>query len=297
MTMNGGLMHRTWIATRAMSMCVASIASAQSRSLDVDGARINYTVTGRGPVVVLLHGWSLDRREWTDQIAALSPQFTVVAVDRRGSGKSTGIADPTAEPGDVRTLLDTLHLRSATIIGHSAGAMVAVRFAAAMPERIDALVLSGGPSPAGFPGAEGDASAAARRAAVARAYGVDSMLREMRAEPKFRRGPRRTPQMVARVDSMARSYVARDLLEDHTPANRYPAATVADVRSWRFPILYIGGEWEAPQWHRVADSVTTWLPNARKVVIPGGGHAVHFDEPAAFNAALLDFLKGVKPNG
>jgi pimeloyl-ACP methyl ester carboxylesterase len=66
------------------------------------------------------------------------------------------------------------------------------------------------------------------------------------------------------------------------------------VRSWRFPILYIGGEWETPQWHRVADSVTAWLPNARKLVIPGGGHAVHFDEPSAFNAALLAFIKGVE---
>ena len=89
---------------------------------------------------------------------------------------------------------------------------------------------------------------------------------------------------------MTKSYSGRDLLETHVQSGRFPAASVAAVRSWRFPVLYIGGEWETPLWHRVADSVTAWLPNAKKVVIPGGGHAVHFDEPAAFNSALMEFL-------
>ena len=57
------------------------------------------------------------------------------------------------------------------------------------------------------------------------------------------------------------------------------------------PTLFISGEREAPRWHLVADSLARWMPNARKVVIPGGGHGVHFDEPERFNAALLAFLR------
>src|SRR5262249_36496585 len=102
----------------------SSALSAQSRFLDANGVRIHYTVTGTGPAVVLIHGWGLNLREWTDQIAALSPHYRVIAFDRRGFGKSTGDSDPSAEPADVRALLDTLGIRSATLVAHSAGAVV-----------------------------------------------------------------------------------------------------------------------------------------------------------------------------
>ena len=125
-------------------------AAAQS-TLDVGDAKINYLVEGSGPAVVLIHGWALNLREWDDQIAALSPHYRVVAYDRRGYGKSIGFADPTADPGDLRRLLDTLGIRSAVLVGHSAGPDVAERFAAAMPERVDGLVLYGGGEPADFP--------------------------------------------------------------------------------------------------------------------------------------------------
>jgi len=281
----------------ATTLSLTVSAGAQSRALDVGGARINYTVTGTGPAVVLIHGWALDLREWTDQIPVLSSRFTVIALDRRGFGKSAGFADETADPGDIRALLDTLHLRSATLVGHSVGAQVALRFAAAAPERVDALVLYGGPPPDGFPGiaAGRDSAAAARRRALARQYGIDSLMKVVGAQPQFRPGPRRAPHVVARVDSIVRSYSGRDLLESHAQSNRFPAASVSAVRTWRFPILCIGGEWETRLWHQVADSMTAWLPNAHKVVIPGGGHAVHFDEPEAFNGALLNFLMSAQP--
>jgi pimeloyl-ACP methyl ester carboxylesterase len=41
----------------------------------------------------------------------------------------------------------------------------------------------------------------------------------------------------------------------------------------------------------VTDSLARWMPDARKVVIPGGGHGVHLDEPRLFNEALLAFLR------
>lgn len=76
-----------WTSLTVASLAggVAPSANAQSRVLAVDGVRIHYTVTGSGPGVVLLHGWALDLREWTDQIAARSPRFTVIAIDRAAS--------------------------------------------------------------------------------------------------------------------------------------------------------------------------------------------------------------------
>lgn len=284
----------------ALSMSSATSA-AQSRMLDVGDARINYVVVGTGPAVILIHGWALDHREWGDQIAVLSPHYRVVALDRRGFGKSTGFADLSADPGDLRTLLDSLGIRSAVLIGHSDGADVACRFMAAMPERVDGLVLYGGRAPRGFPipSTEPNGPTSAALALIARQYGVDSVLRAFTSRPQFRPGPRRTPAVLARLDSMRADYSGRDLLEEHPPSGRFLFPQFEAVKNWRTPTLFISGEAETPRWQLVADSLARWMPNARKVLIPGGGHAVHLDEPEAFNRALLDFLSEVtrRPNG
>ena len=43
----------------------------------------------------------------------------------------------------------------------------------------------------------------------------------------------------------------------------------------------------------MGDSLARWMPNARSVVLPGGGHGVHFAEPERFNEALLAFLRAL----
>jgi pimeloyl-ACP methyl ester carboxylesterase len=267
--------------------------AAQSGTLDVGDAEIHYAVAGDGAAVVLIHGWALNLREWDDQVAALSPHYRVVAIDRRGFGRSTGFADPSADPGDVKALLDALQIPSAVLVGHSAGADVAARFAAALPERVRGLVLYGGPPPSGFPGAPPEGSARAWLRTMAQQVGLDSLFQIMRAQPRFQPGPHRSAAVGARLDSIMGAYSGRDLLEDHPQSGAYPPAELAAMRRWHMPVLFISGERESPLWQAVTDSLFQWMPNARKVVIPGGGHGVHFDEPARFNAALLAFLRDV----
>src|SRR4051812_43599737 len=150
--MAGGAGMRRVLLVAGFPFVAATAAAQSSRYLSMNGARIHYVVSGSGPAVVLIHGWALDLREWTDQIAALTPRYRVIALDRRGFGKSTGIADASADPGDIRALLDTLGIRSAILVGHSAGANIAERFMVAMPERVSALVLYGGSPPQGMAG-------------------------------------------------------------------------------------------------------------------------------------------------
>lgn len=286
---------RSFFAVARLSLgllLVSAPGAAQSRTLEVSDARINYVVAGTGQAVVLIHGWALNLREWTDQIAALSPHYRVVAFDRRGCGKSTGFVDVSADPGDLRALLDTLGIRSAVLVGHSAGADVAYRFAAAMPDRVDALVLYGAEAPEAFPiPAPGQRPFAGLLAPIARQFGLDSVMKMVSSAPRFVPGPHRTAAVAARIDSIIADYTGRDLLEDHPQSGRFPRAQFDVVKQWRFPVLYISGEREPGRWHMVADSLARWLPNARKVVIPGGGHGVHWDEPERFNAALLAFLR------
>jgi pimeloyl-ACP methyl ester carboxylesterase len=265
----------------------------QSGTVETAGARIHYAVAGSGPAVVLIHGWALSLREWDDQIAALAPRYRVVAFDRRGYGRSTGFADASADPGDIRALLDTLRIRAAVLVGHSAGADVAIRFAAAMPERVAAMVLYGGGEPDSFPIPPPPGPSFATAKQFARQFGVDSLMRFVRSLPQFQPGPHRSAAMAARLDTMIAAYSGTDLLEDHPQSGAFPRPLTDAMRRWPMPTLFICGEREGGRWQDVSDSLVRWMPNARKVVIPGGGHGVHFDEPEQFSAALLAFLDGV----
>lgn len=276
-----------------LSVACASPAP-RTGTLETTGARIHYVVAGSGPAVVLLHGWALSVREWDEQIAALAPRYRVVAFDRRGYGRSIGFADPSADPGDVRALLDALRIRSAVLVGHSAGADVASRFAAAMPDRVEALVLYGGGEPDSFPVPLPLGPSVAMAKQFARRYGVDSLMRFVTSLPQFRPGPRRSAANAARLDAILAAYRGKDLLEDHPESAAFPRPLTDAMRRWPTPTLFLSGEWEGPRWQVVSDSLVRWMPDARKVLIPGGGHAVHFDEPERFNAALLAFLREVR---
>ena len=126
---------------------------------------------------------------------------------------------------------------------------------------------------------------------IARQFGVDSVFRIVMSLPQFQPGPNRAPSMAARIDSIVAQYSGRDLLEDHPESGRSSPAQSTDMVGWSFPTLFISGEAENPRWKQMADTMVLRMPHARKVLIPGGGHAVSFDEPARFNSALLEFLR------
>ena len=264
----------------------------QSGVLDVGDARIYYETAGQGPAVVFIHGWALNLREWDDQVGALAPRFRTLAVDRRGFGRSTGFADVSADPGDVRALLDTLHIGKAVLVGHSAGTQVAYRFASAFPERVEGLVLYGaGTPPEGFPIPRGVPREPGVLRDIARRFGLDSVQKVVNARPAF--SDLRSPAVAARIDALWAAYSGRDLLEDHPQSGRFPPARFDDVKRWPFPVLFVAGDTEAPHTRLIGDSLARWMPNARSVIIPGGGHGVHFRQPERFNAELLAFLNEI----
>ena len=79
---------------------------------------------------------------WAPQIALLEGRFRVVRYDLRGHGKSDGPSAPYAPHDDLRSVLDTLGINRATLIGLSAGSTIAIDFAIAYPDRVARLVLA-----------------------------------------------------------------------------------------------------------------------------------------------------------
>ena len=146
----------------------------RARSI-VGDAVISYDLTGKGRTVVFIHGWALDKSVWDDQVPVFSKRYRVLRYDSPGFGKSTGVADETAEPADLLVLLEALHIDHAYIVGHSRGGGIALRFAAAYPERVDGLVLYGSTPPAGFPVSPEFRQWRGSLPGIAKQYGLDSV--------------------------------------------------------------------------------------------------------------------------
>lgn len=119
------------------------------------GVRIHYASLGKGPLVVMIHGFPDFWYSWRHQMEALSDRFQVVAIDQRGynlSDRPKGAAqyDMRLLVGDVAAVIRHLGADKATIVGHDWGGMVAWQFAMNLPQMTGNLVILNLPHPNGL---------------------------------------------------------------------------------------------------------------------------------------------------
>jgi len=97
-----------------------------------DGTLIYYKDWGSGPPIVFSHGWPLSADAWEDQMVFLASRgFRCIAHDRRGHGRSSqpwGGNDMDTYADDLATLIDTLDLHDAMLVGHSTGGGEVTRY-------------------------------------------------------------------------------------------------------------------------------------------------------------------------
>src|SRR5438094_6156033 len=127
----------------------AAVAATQPARAGRTKSGIAYDVQGMGPAVVLVTGSNLDRRMWAREAGWLASNHTVVRYDLRAHGASDTATMPFRHIDDLFTLLDEVGIQKATLIGLSAGAVIALDAALAEPSRVDRLILVG-PGVSGF---------------------------------------------------------------------------------------------------------------------------------------------------
>ena len=115
-------------------------------TLDRDGVKIHYEVTGQGPALLLTHGYSATGDMWRGQLAALSPHFQVITWDMRGHGASDYPEDlaaysEAATVADMAALLDVVGAPQAIVGGLSLGGYMSLAFHRAHPGRTRALLI------------------------------------------------------------------------------------------------------------------------------------------------------------
>src|SRR5258706_1373952 len=115
-----------------------------SRIAQVDGIKLHYLTAGRGPAVILLHGYTQTSRMWRPIIPLVADRFTVIAPDLPGIGDS----DIPSDGLDMRTAAVRIHalakflgITKARVVGHDIGLMVAYAYAAQFPAETEKLVV------------------------------------------------------------------------------------------------------------------------------------------------------------
>jgi pimeloyl-ACP methyl ester carboxylesterase len=138
------------LASPATAESFAFPSGFASREIASNGTTIHVRVGGKGPAVLLLHGYGETGDMWVPMAAELARDHTVVVPDLRGMGLS---AKPAAgytkviEAADMAGVLDTLKIQSAEVVAHDIGNMVAYALAARYPGRVTKLVLIDAPVP------------------------------------------------------------------------------------------------------------------------------------------------------
>jgi pimeloyl-ACP methyl ester carboxylesterase len=115
-----------------------------SRFATADGVKLHYLTAGHGPAVLLLHGYAETSRMWRPLIPLLAGKFTVVAPDLPGIGDSdvpsSGL-DMKSAAVSIHSLVKSLGIEKARVVGHDIGLMVAYAYAAQFPAETEKLVL------------------------------------------------------------------------------------------------------------------------------------------------------------
>jgi pimeloyl-ACP methyl ester carboxylesterase len=155
--LSAGVLYGLWAPDLKLSELKLRYGSSYQQVLEVDGLNVHYTDTGPhdGPVLLLLHGFGSSLQTWDVWSAQLEKNFRVIRLDLPGFGLTgPSPVHDYSEKNDLATLthfVNKLGLSSFSIIGHSMGGKMAWSLAAAVPDRVRALVLM---APDGFPEAK-----------------------------------------------------------------------------------------------------------------------------------------------
>lgn len=134
------------IAALCLTALVVAPAHAApvSKFADVNGVKIHYLIEGKGPAIILLHGYAETSHMWLPLIGKLATNHTVIAPDLRGFGDSATPKDGYTKKvmaQDIHALATSLGITSANVVGHDIGLMVAYAYAAQYPAEVKSVVL------------------------------------------------------------------------------------------------------------------------------------------------------------
>ncbi len=272
-----------------------------------DGTRLAYHQVGEGRLLVCLPGGPMQASAYLGELGGVSAHRSLVLLDLRGTGGSAVPADAGSyrcdrQVDDVETLRRHLGLDRLDLAAHSAGASLALLYAARHPDRIGRLALvTPSPRPVGVEVTDLDRRRVAERrrsepwfpnafAAFERIWSRRATAADWEAIAPFTYG---------RWDPASQAHHARAAPQRNADAAAaYYAAGAVDVGAvrsalagLRAPVLLIAGEHDVSLPPERAAAYVGLAPRAELAVLPGGGHFPWLDDPEWLVDSLATFLR------
>jgi pimeloyl-ACP methyl ester carboxylesterase len=272
-----------------------------------DGTRLAYHHVGDGDPLICLPGGPMRASVYLGDLGGLSAHRSLVLLDLRGTGESAVPADPASYRcdrlvDDVEALRRHLERDRIDVLAHSAGAALAVLYAARHPDRIGRLALVN-PSPraVGLEITDSDRQRVAelRRgeawfpdafAAFERIWSGDATAADWTAIAPFTYGrwDAASQANFAQEESQRNADAAAVYYSAGAPA---PEATRSALAHLHAPVLLVAGEYDVALPPQCAAEYADLFGQAELAVQPGGGHQPWLDDPAWFVQTLTGFLR------
>ena len=288
------------LTTPALAHIQPFPADFKTQTIATNGAKIYVRVGGKGPAVVLLHGYGETGDMWAPLAAQLVHDHTVIVPDLRGIGLSSrppGGYDKKTQGEDIAGVLDALKIGKADLVTHDIGNMVGYAFAAEHPDRVTKFVIIDAPLPGigpwddiikshalwhfSFYGPDAERLVQGRE----RIY-LDRFWNEFSADPKnFDEASREHyAALYARPGAMHAGFEQFKAFDQDAVDNK----TFVAKGLLAMPVLAVGGEKSfGPMMATVMRAAAT---NVTQAIVPNSGHWVMEEKPAATIKLVTDFL-------
>ena len=281
-------------ATILLSSCFTQ-PKVESGYISVsDGAQIYYEAVGEGTPVILLHGYTLDLRMWDPQVKPLlEAGYRVIRPEMRGYGHSSK-----QQPGqqfthldDMMTVMDSLHIAKAHVVGLSMGSFVASEMVAMHSDRLlTATLASGNIRNMPGPSTPFDSLVLARKDSVIAqnlAQGIDKWKEEW-IEKLVSGGGSNREAIRESVTQQVNDWDGWQLINrEMRNYYGYEAWDTLKARQPEIPVLILSGEKEG----KGKNPMLQYLPNSRQVIIPDCGHMSNMEKPDEFTRLILEQFK------
>jgi len=268
------------IAAAALALMLGAVETVAP----LPGVKLFYTDTGgSGVPLVLMHAATGSVRSWEHQTGAFTKAgYRVIAFDRRGWGRTTtepGAASGTAAD-DLIALMDYLHVDRFHLVGTAAGGFVTFDTALSFPARLRSIVVAnsiGGVQDESF-------VELGRRLRPPEFTAMPPEVREV--SPSYR---------AANAEGTARWVDLEKISRPQGP----PAAaqplrnkiTFAALERITVPVLLLTGDADMFAPPPILKMFAAHIRQAVTVVVPEAGHSTYWEQPEAFNRAVLDFIR------
>ncbi|WP_416859553.1 alpha/beta fold hydrolase [Mesorhizobium sp. M8A.F.Ca.ET.057.01.1.1] len=285
----------------ASARVVAFPASFKTQTIKTNGTSLHVRVGGKGPAVVLLHGFADTGDMWAPAAIALMKDHTVIVPDLRGMGLSAHPDDGYTKKNqavDIVGVMDALKIDKADLVTHDIGNMVGYALAAQYPKRITKWVVIDAPLPGigdwdkikqspllwhfNFRGPDMERLVAGRE----RIY-LDRFYNELSAAPK-------------KIDEATRAHYAKLYARPHAMHDAFEQfkafdqdaidnqAMLASSGKLSLPVLAAGAEKSAGT--SQADVLRFVASDVTGAIVPASGHWIMEENPDATVKLITDFL-------